>query len=898
MIPAEFSGFIYYKNLKNANTVIRIRIFHFGSGEIMITADFRKYSKYWIAVLVAVFALFALWIRLIPMFTVGHTDILDMVAMDDPMYNLRQVEVMLAQFPGYAWFEPMTKYPTGTSIYWGPLFTIILAVTCLVTGASARPEIISVALLVPPLLAAATVVVMYYVGRVFGDWKTGLLASGFTAIVSGQFFTVSFYGYIDHHIAEVFFSTVFCLAYGYTLMAEKERKIDFRNPGSYRQTLVLSFVCGVTYLLGLFVMPTMILFAMIVAVFSVLQFIIDFSRGRSGDYLLVINGVTFTVAIAGLLLFGLRNTIVDLSTYSVGHIYAYAGLIGGTLMLWYLSHLLRGKKWYVYPGVLAGAGALIAVLLFVLSQPLYTLFVYDLYAFFGQQAITNTVEEAMGWSAERAWSSFNYGLLLLGGGILVFLYRNLREEHPHQIYALTWALVMLVSTWQHIRYEYYLAISIALLSAVCVGFGIERLPRDFPASASGLFRNDAAAGPSGQDASTPARKKPAKQARKKSSPPSPSAYYGTAVAVLVIGLALLFVYTSASDSYSRMSGAGPQMISDWKESMIWMGNNTPDTGMDYLAIYDPPTFRYPDQSYGVMSWWDYGHMITYIAKRIPNANPFQQGVAGPDGAAAYFVATDEENASRILDHLGTRYVVTDILMADIITGKFHAMATWYNSTAGLDPFTITFYVPNGTQYESARFIRQDYYLTMVSRLHNFDGSMAEASRVYYAEYADPSRTGADLPVITGGAQMNSTDARQKAEQFNANASPGTRAGVFNINLVRPADTVPALRQYRLVHESPTNVYDSAALDVKFVKVFEYVQGAHIRGTGIISLPLVTNTGRHFTYRQESLNGEFIVPYPTTDSRYGVRAEGPYRIEGTGTTFEVTEKSVIEGGTIN
>ena len=37
-----------------------------------------------------------------------------------------------------------------------------------------------------------------------------------------------------------------------------------------------------------------------------------------------------------------------------------------------------------------------------------------------------------------------------------------------------------------------------------------------------------------------------------------------------------------------------------------------------------------------MSWWDYGHLITYIAKRIPNANPFQAGVAGPNGVGSVF----------------------------------------------------------------------------------------------------------------------------------------------------------------------------------------------------------------------------------------------------------------------
>ena len=137
----------------------------YGSGEFMGQSDIIKYKNYGIAVLVVVFAFFALWIRLLPMFNMGNTDILEMVAMDDPLYNLRQVEVMLAQFPGYAWFEPMTLYPTGTTIYWGPLFPTIIAIVCLATGATTRPGIISAALLIPPLLAVATVVVMYFTGQ-------------------------------------------------------------------------------------------------------------------------------------------------------------------------------------------------------------------------------------------------------------------------------------------------------------------------------------------------------------------------------------------------------------------------------------------------------------------------------------------------------------------------------------------------------------------------------------------------------------------------------------------------------------------------------------------------------------------------------------------------------------
>ena len=136
--------------------------------------------------------------------------------------------------------------------------------------------------------------------------------------------------------------------------------------------------------------------------------------------------------------------------------------------------------------------------------------------------------------------------------------------------------------------------------------------------------------------------------------------------------------------------------------MHWNGwGTTPRRlGVGYLTIYDKKTFEYPGQAYGVMSWWDYGHMIMYLAKRIPNANPFQQGVAGPDGAAAYFIATSEDTANAILDHDGTRYIVTDFQMD---SGKFPAMATWYNASLAADPYMKTLFIPsqsNPDQLES------------------------------------------------------------------------------------------------------------------------------------------------------------------------------------------------------
>ncbi|MGA8377654.1 MAG: oligosaccharyl transferase, archaeosortase A system-associated, partial [Methanoregula sp.] len=246
----------------------------------------------------------------------------------------------------------------------------------------------------------------------------------------------------------------------------------------------------------------------------------------------------------------------------------------------------------------------------------------------------------------------------------------------------------------------------------------------------------------------------------------------------------------------------------------------------------------------------------------------------------------------------TRYVVTDIEMD---TGKFWAMATWFNTTAAAEQYQMTVLIPGQTAssgYQSAMLNEAPYYDTMISRLHNFDGSMATATTAYYVEYADQSVTYVSYPVLSDAEAMNVSAATARAAQYNQNPPAGYHATVLSSSLVLPITDVPALQHYRLVHESPTSELTTNTTDVKYVKVFEYVKGAHIKGSGIIDIPLVTNTGRNFTYRQQSVNGEFIVPYSTTGNTYDVKATGKYQIEGTGMTFDVPESAVMQGLTIN
>ena len=585
-------------------------------------------------------------------------------------------------------------------------------------------------------------------------------------------------------MTETLFSTIFCLAYIVVVRYALDHEVSLASTESLKRPALLAAGAGVAYFVGLVAMPTMILFAMIVAIYTLAQFLYDVYRGRSNDALLVINGVTFAVALVLLLIFGLKNTGIDLSSYSIGHVIAYLGIIAGTAILWGLDRYLRGRPWYYFPAALAGVGVVIAMILFVALPDVYNILIGSFGAFFGQYDVTNTVQEARGWSMAAAWSTFQLGLVLLLAGFGVLAYRFWREHRADHLFVFIWSAIILLSTVQHVRYE---VLSRRQHRPARRDRRLLRLrdrrtrprraarPRNDPGETRARARAqpepERKAGKKGKKA-VPA-KPPAGKQRAHGSHPSYSVAGAAAVLVLLL-ITLLFAYLSTfpvdldgdgqadfTTSYATASQQVNRMNPDWKESLEWMQNGTPATGMDMKKIYDKEGFVYPYEAYGVMSWWDYGHMITYIAERIPNSNPFQQGVAGPDGAAAYFVSTNETESNRILDVKQTQFVVTDIEMA---VSKFWAMATWYNTTAQTAPFQMTMYARNQQNtnvLDPVTVNIQPYYLTTVARLHIFDGSETAPGTAYYIEYLGPVE-GADLAPADHPGRVHERDRSGRA----------------------------------------------------------------------------------------------------------------------------------------
>ncbi|HJK08597.1 MAG TPA: oligosaccharyl transferase, archaeosortase A system-associated [Methanocorpusculum sp.] len=856
----------------------------------------RRYRYGILGGIVLIFTVLAFWIRTLPFPDLAGTG--DMIAGPDAWYNLRLIEVALANNFGYIHFEPMTLYPTGQDIVWGPLFTWIATAVVAIAGAGTRPEIIDAAGWVPALMGAAMVPVMYWLGARIGNWKTGLVSALFIAVIGGQFLSRSLYGHLDHHIAETLFSTLFCLLYVVALYALKDHEIDFKKYETLKIPVLYGVICGVSYLLGLLTMSTMVVFGLFVAIFTLIQFIINHHSGKPTEYLLVLNVITFAVVAFGMLLYGIQNMSFSFVSYSLGVLCAHLGVIFGTIILYIISKVVAKKQlqWYYYPVILIVLTIIILGSISVAIPSLFASAIGSITQFFATSAAQSTIAEMAAWTMEGAVSSFGWGLLLAAGGFIYLLYRVWKHEEPGALFVLIWSALMIFATMQHVRWEYYVAANIALLAAVFVGWTITFAEKD-------LQQMIGSKKPEERD-STPTKK--GKKAAAKSSSGPDMLKVGTCIVVVLV--ALVFVGTSAAtavqtgESYGKYGGTE----ADWISECTWMLTGTPETGVDYLKIYDEEGFEYPSEAYGVMSWWDYGHYITTIAERIPNSNPFQAGVAGTYGAAAVLTSTNESAVMEKLDYLGTRYIMTDYQMAG---AKFGAMAIWNDSTAQLTPYYYTLLQNSNGNLQIVQAYTPEYYNTLTVKLQYYDGSMTEPGDVAVVETDSSANYG--YPVITNvQGYATAEEAQAAADAFNENA-PATKhayvianpSGVATAYL--PSTTVPALQHFRLVHESPNYVlansqYTNQPVEggTAWVKSFEYVQGAVINGEGTIEVNVTTNNGRTFTYRQESIDGQFIVPYSTYGSSYDVKTTGPYTIVETGETFEVSEEAVMQGLTIN
>lgn len=212
-----------------------------------------------------------------------------------------------------------------------------------------------------------------------------------------------------------------------------------------------------------------------------------------------------------------------------------------------------------------------------------------------------------------------------------------------------------------------------------------------------------------------------------------------------------------------------------------------------------------------MSWWDYGHFIMQISRRIPNANPMQYGA---EEAGQFFTAQDESSANEIADVLRSKYVVIDHMMP---TGKFYAMVEWAGKS--LDEFYGVYYGPpeDGWLTPVALYYPA-YYRSTVVRLYNFGGqAVVPVESVVISYKNEVSAEGISYKEITYAQAFPSYE---EAEAYIASQASGNYRIVGTSPFSSPVP-LEELKDYRLVHESDARVAVGDE-DLPGVKIFEYL----------------------------------------------------------------------------
>ena len=777
---------------------------------------------------------------------------------NDPWYYYRLIDSCVKNFPEKLWFDAFTYYPYGTYVHFGPFLVYLGAILVKIF----RNAIVILSV-IPVFGAIITVFSVYLIAKETFGTGEAILAALLISIMPGQFLGRSILGFNDHHIWEVVWMTITLGMYLYSI--NRDKLGNYVLPGVAYGMYILTWAPG--SLFGVFILAYIILLLF-------LRWWIEFDEK-------VIKGTILMFLIAALVYLPFSDKVPEIGImfHSRFHLYMIIAM-SGFLILLYMVEVFLKRGFYekltknvksAYYFTISLVCILSAVLLnFIYPQVLTS--VYSVLGIVTPKGGALTVAEiqpffTLGGQFTLAPAYGNFGVVfffvILAYPYLIF--KIFKERDHAKLLLFLWSIVMFIFLAEQNRFAYYFAAVAAVLGSCFLVLILRKL--EFDKFILKLVRGEI-------------KKTDVK-------------YFRVFLSVFLIFVVVYPTYGLALSQSKYVGGINSQ----WYEALTWMRNNTPNKEFFdnyYYEIYEYPKqskqqsrYDYPPGTYAVMSWWDYGHWIEVIAHRMPNANPFQEGIGNKvskaPGAAPFFTAFSEEEANQIANRLGINYVVSDVEMA---TGKFYAMAVWAENSldkawsvyyAGRGYFFVTpdgrvgvtsnkYFIPAGSKILELTLPSENYYRTMEARFHIFDGCGLKHYRMVYE------------------------------------SDPETKGNVLTIEAVYRAI-------YNAVYMKKLGLPAVNITSTGYVKIFEFVRGAKVIGkvgknisVVTVNATVTTNKGRSFEYVQKVKVGqdgtfELVLPYaqktiyPVKPSPYYVKAGNVTK------TLVLTDEDVEKGKTI-
>jgi len=427
-----------------------------------------------------------------------------------------------------------------------------------------------------------------------------------------------------------------------------------------------------------------------------------------------------------------------------------------------------------------------------------------------------------GFNWEIAWLNFATTFFISFISIGWLIYLSIKKESADKTLFLVWSIVMLAAVLGQRRFSYYYAINAALLT----GYFCWRI-LDFAGLRELLGKPKEAV--KGYITRAERRRREKAKVKARAGQKTFLQPRGTLLKVIIAGVVIFFLvffpcvglpgikpYTSVCGLPVKLTqplAREPGLINQaWYDSLLWLKDNSPEpfgSPDSYYALYEPPlpgeSYNYPESAYGVMAWWDYGHWITRIAHRLPNATPGIWGACAP-----FFSAQDETSANKLMDELRLKYVMVDYQLA---TTKFYAVPTLSGSSP--EEFYGTYYLPQeGGRLQSVSFFYPSYYKSTVVRLYNFDGEAAapQDSTIVISYVEKLNSEGEPYREIAGSQKFSSYE---EAEAYVSKQESGKYVLGNSDPFVTPVP-LEKMEHYQLVHTAAQKWQGKAQ-----VKIFEY-----------------------------------------------------------------------------
>jgi dolichyl-diphosphooligosaccharide--protein glycosyltransferase len=812
----------------------------------------KERSNQLLLLLVLIFTFIGLWIRLIPIEYLIN-GVHPIVFSTDPWFTVRQVEQIIPQFPNYAWFDPFLNYPAGKIIDWGPVFPLIASSVAIVGGASTHAEIIPTISWIPPICGLLLVPICFLLATVMWDIRAGWISAMLISVLGGETLFYTYYGDVDHHIFEVIFTLCFFIVYFY-FIAKCSQKNDLFYKSSH--FYIISIIAGVTYYLALMTMPTCSIIALIVGIIIVAYPL--FSKRREDIQNFGLGN--FVIFGAFIILYGITGIQVQgwgFSQYTAIHL-LIAGIPAIISAIYFI--LIRfniGKTKSIISGVGFFITAFVIALLYLLFPAIWNSINDTVnYSFFGFSGINATIQEMQHIDLLLLIQTFNIAILFALFGFILILRQFIVKRDPLYLGIFVWICVYLSISVIVKRYFYYGGGILVILCSIALSDLYGRLSgsahkiqnRKISAKNEGIFNSNLKA----------------------------LVVVGVIVGIITIMSVSLAIHVAVNET------ANGSIDKELVDGLQYLKKVSPEYSFSYSQIYDKTTFRYPNNTYSVLGWWEIGHGILANSQRISVSSPFLENI---HQVSSYYLSQKNDYAELLADTHHVKYVITT---NDLLLDDFPMIQKCIDKDLVIDAYYFVFLQKNRMNGMQIPMIgmRSSFYNTMLTKLHVNDGSNTLANGSVLVDFSIREDGEKDIfPVMNNLQPLNNSLTKELLVNKRQNQE------IISLNYLSPIIDTPALQNYRLIYESNGTRTFPGDVTLNNIKIFERVKGYTIPGTGTIEVPIVTNQGRHFTYRQQSVNGTFTLPYATTDSPYDVHATGPYRIIETNKTFDVDESQI-------